>query len=114
MKDMNGIQVFDDGETPEIPEGLSTNFEVLSPFGFKIVEHEGKKMWKVGTEEDYREAEAKRLGKSPEEITIDATASCHSSGPKSCGGNCYNWPKPGTRCTLCYNPTGQYYYCACK
>jgi len=108
MKDMNGVQVFDDGETPESPVDSGADFEVLSTFGFKVVEHKGKKMWKVGTEKDYREAEAKRLGISPEKVSIDTV--CHQTAPMSCSGECSVVPRS---CTLCFNPTSGYYYCTC-
>jgi len=111
MKEENGIQIFDEDDTlPELPEDLRlrTDFEAVSSFGFKIVEIEGEIMWQAGTEEDYREAESKRLNIPPEEVELSGIRSCYQLGPRTCRGTCMMG-----FCRLMYLPSRKYYYCQC-
>ena len=112
MRERNSIQIIDEGEKlPDLPKGLKTDIEAISLFGFKIVEFEGKAMWQAGSEQDYRESEAKRLEISPDDVVIDTL--CHQTGPTSCSGGCNPMVSPPRTCRLLYNPTGHYYYCSC-
>jgi hypothetical protein len=111
-ENQNGVLVFKK-LLPPYPKGLKTNFKVVSPFGFKIIELEGEEVWAAGTEEDYRKAEAKRLKIKPEEVKIPKEKAtfrgCIQTGPTSCSGSC---AYPGF-CRRIYNPAGKYYYCGC-
>jgi hypothetical protein len=109
MKEMNGFQLFEqDEQRPELPAGLTADLSVVSRFGFKIGQLDGKPVWEAATEEDYRNAEARRLSVNPEDVQI--ALECVQTGPFSCAGNCYDG-----FCKLIYSPTstGDYYYCAC-
>lgn len=117
MKEQNGIQIYDQGEKPSIPEGLETNFEVISLFGFKVVEVNGKKMWQTASEEDYRNCEAQRLGIAAADVRVDPRrcqgGSCCQTGPMTCSGSCSGgWPV--MECCLAVHPIHPMYYCTCK
>jgi len=109
MENINGILVFNKGdELPELPEGLRTDFKIVSLFGFKIVEIDGEKLWQAGTEEDYLESESKRLDLPLEEVKKRKRVSCYNTAPMQCAGMCgTGW------CKLAYNPVASYYYCNC-
>lgn len=118
--EQNGLHVYKKDAKPKLPEGAPavTHAEVVSLFGFKIVsikdkEGKEKKMWMAASEKDYRESEAKRLGKKAADIKVHAEADslasgCYQTGPMSCSGFC-----TGGFCTLVYNPSTHYYYCTC-
>ncbi len=109
MKEENGIQIFEKGDKlPDLPKGLRTDFEIVSIFGFKIVEIEDKIMWQACTEEDYREAESKRLNIPPEKVELSRVRGCRQIAPRKCQGDCWNG-----FCVLAYNPFAQVYFCTC-
>jgi hypothetical protein len=109
MKMMNGLQVFEQGDQlPELPAGLTADLPVVSRFGFKIVQLDGKPVWEAATEEDFRNSEAQRLGIKPEDVVL--TLSCYNTGPTSCGGGC----DTSATCTAVYHPSDGHYYCGCQ
>lgn len=109
MEIQNGIEVYDlNYERPPIPHGLSTDFQVLSPYGFKIIDFGGKPMWAVSTEEDYIQVEAQCLGIPTRNVSAkDRTCACINVA--ECIGQCSS----GHSCKLFYDPAGHRYYCAC-
>ena len=116
MEIVNGIHVYENGETPDLPKGLSSDFNVISPFGFKIIEIDGEKVWAAGTEAEYRESVGKRMGIAPEDVDLggrgkdDPKTYCHNTGPYSCSGSCN---EAGNFCKLNYNPSNGLNYCEC-
>lgn len=107
MKTMNGLQVFEaNDQLPALPAGLSDQLPVVSRFGFKIGQVDGRPAWEAATEEDYRNAEAQRLDVKPEDVTL----SCYNTGPRSCGGSCIT----SASCRLVYDPASGIYYCGCN
>ena len=109
MIEENGLQIFEPGESPPPTRGLNDDIEVVSKFGFKVVEFDGKQMWQAAAEEDFRNSEAKRLDIKPEQV--ETRAICYQTGPKRCAGRCINIH---LSCVLVYNPMGAYYYCVCR
>jgi len=106
--DMNGVRVYKKGKKPPTPKGLKADFEVISPFGFKVIERDGKPMWAVGSEQDYRASEAKRLGINAADVNV-RPGSCYNTGPMTCSFGC-----SGTYfCKPVLNPKDQHYYCKC-
>lgn len=111
MKVQNGIHVYDQYEKPPIPEGLRTDFEVYSPYDFKIIEIDGRKMWVVATKEEYRDNMAQLHGISPDDVDLDR--SCGGLNPQTCYyTSCGSDINPGT-CQFTLNPAGNYYSCNC-
>ena len=111
MEIQNGIEVYNlNYEQPPIPHGLSNDFQVLSPYGFKVIEFEGKPMWAVSTEEDYIADEAQRLGIPPSEVAAkDRPCACINVA--TCVGQCPS----GLQCVVVnYNPVTRTYSCSCK
>jgi len=106
MEKQNGVEIFKNGEQPPIPEGLKTDFEVISRFGFKIVNFEGRLVWKAATEEDYRSSEAKRLNIAPTDVE-PKDYDCNQIGPRQCSGTCQG-THPKLWCSLVYNPEEKY------
>jgi hypothetical protein len=108
MKEQNGIKLFAKGDAlPPLPPGLSADIPVSSKFGFKVAETDGKAHWIAAGEEDYRAAEAQRLGIKKEDVSINRQ--CLMINPRECNaGLCGDgW------CTLAFSPQGGYYYCTC-
>ncbi len=115
MEVQNGITIFQDGDQlPPLPEGLTDlHFSsLLSPYGFRIVEVNGKPYWVPGTEQDYRESEAKRLNIPPDAVIAKTLSGlyCGSDGTRNCLGAC---GIRNHRCTLTHNIEKDYYYCMC-
>jgi hypothetical protein len=112
---MNGILIYKK-KKPPIPEGLSSDFTVHSPFGFKIMKIGGKDVWAVGTETDYRRSEAKRQKIKPEQVKIPKDIhlmeGCHSNGIAGCSGTCMSTITP-LHCRQVNDPAHHYYYCIC-
>lgn len=117
--DQNGIHIYKDPKKAPIPmDAPSADFQVISLYGYKLVEvtdkktDKKKKYWMAGTETDYRAAEAKRLKIKPEDVKPrkeqEILDSCHQTGPQSCSGFCTSG-----FCSLAYNPSGHFYYCGC-
>lgn len=105
------IHQYKQGDVPPAPPGDLQSFTGPSlrvRFGFKAVEDEGKWFWEPATENDFRKSEAERLNIREEDVHVED--SCHSTGPQSCSGFC---GMSGGICSLVYNPSGHYYYCAC-
>ncbi|MEZ5961102.1 MAG: hypothetical protein R3C30_11845 [Hyphomonadaceae bacterium] len=105
------IKIFEPGDTlPQLPSELETfSFEDNDArFGLKAVEENGQWKWVPATEEEFRDAEAERLGVSPNDVVM--YSSCYQTGPRSCSlGGCWS----GGMCRLVYNSAGNHYYCAC-
>ena len=109
MKEQNGIKLFEKTDTlPELPEGLTYDIPIISTFGFKIVEVDGKPFWQAATEDDFRAAESKRLGKAIP--STQPMLACPGTQPGSCGYSC---PVNAGFCNRYYDEIGHYYYCAC-
>jgi hypothetical protein len=73
----------------DLPElaGLAAEFgNVHSRYGFKVIEVGGKKMWTAATFEDFKKAEASRLG-IDESAVSNAGYNCSLQGV-GCVGNC--------------------------
>ena len=69
------------------PLGLAADFgNVYSPYGFKVVEFNGKKTWGIATLNDYRSAEARRLGIAEAEVAEPHYNCGLTNG--GCIGNC--------------------------
>jgi len=95
---------------------------VCSRFGFRrarVRQKDGKRkeVWMAATENDYREAEARRTGKKPAEIVVDQPResdgaldvdSC-AMGQTMCIGFCTD----GT-CVEAYDEVLQMWYCYCQ
>jgi hypothetical protein len=121
-EESNGVRIYKDGKKPPLPPGLKDDIEVISFYGFLATEEGGKWRWVVGTEADYREAEAKRLKIKPSDVVPKTLpteafakapfATCFNTGPMSCSMYC----SPGVPgiCRLMYFPPGGYYYCSCS
>jgi hypothetical protein len=62
----------------------------FAPYGFKLIEVEGKKRWTPGTLEDYQRLMAKKLGVDPSEIKPKDFGHpiCYNSSPTVCAGSC--------------------------
>ena len=111
MREQNGVRIFEAGEKAPAPKGLRTDFEVSSPFGFKIIEIDGRLMWAAASEGDYRKTIAQLHGISPDQVTVETRADpCRNASPTTCTGIC--WAQ-GVFCTLIYQPFTQHYVCVC-
>jgi hypothetical protein len=108
MKVVNGIHVYEKDEEISIPEGVPREFPVVSRFGFKLVKLDGRNYWQPGSEDEFRESEAERLGIKPGEVKVPAiTDGCRNLG-LSCFGPCsFGW------CHPLFNPKKGLYYCGC-
>lgn len=110
MKLQNGVHVFEPGETPTLPPGLSSESELKSSFGFKIATGPHGPRWEVATEEDLRRSEGKRL--DMDLAKVDIRGGCDQIGPTQCSqqdGFCW-----ASKCKLLFNPDTQHYYCRCS
>jgi len=87
---------------PEALQGLKYP-HLYSPFGFRIVEIDGQAMWTLATEQEYKEANARRLGIPPADFKVKRI--CRLSGPTTC--------HPDGCCAIFYDPQNKYYYCSC-
>ena len=101
MREHNGVQIFEPGESVPLPKGLNVDFEVYSPFGFKIVEINGRPTWAVASEEDYRKVVAQLQGIKPDDVKTELP-NCHNVSPTMCN------PTPtctfNTQCRLVVSP----------
>jgi hypothetical protein len=76
-----------------IPEELRNIPAVFhAPYGFKLVEVEGKKLWEPGTLEDWRAIMALSKGVNVRDFAEEPTRGCYNTGPQTCsngpcGGN---------------------------
>ncbi|MDP9892602.1 hypothetical protein J2W32_000953 [Variovorax boronicumulans] len=110
MKTVNGIQVFDHGEVPPLPEGAPLEAGFESKWGYKLAKNGPDYTWVAGTEDDYRLAEGKYRGIAPEKVDIQNW--CSQTAPMSCSGDCTG--VIGGSCQLKYSPyDGGYYFCSC-
>lgn len=109
MKLQNGFEVYEPDEQPQLEDELSTiEFSLSpSPYGFKVIEVNGKKSWAAATKEDMREAESRRLGKTESLISLEP--GCFSVSPFQCGGVCGD----GHPCRWICDRKRQYCYCLC-
>jgi hypothetical protein len=79
-----------------LPEELKNLPQVFyAPYGFKLVEIDGKKLWQPGTFEEYKEAEAKRRGVEPSTITPKDSRGCYNNSPTTCAGGCPQYTECG-------------------
>jgi hypothetical protein len=115
-KNVNGILVYPKGDKGPLPEGIKEGLPIVSQFGFKIATIEDKdrksiQVWVPGTEKDFREAEAKRLGIKPEDVKV--SNSCSLVGPN---GPCAGYCESGGSSRVAYNGASyyHYYYCYCE
>jgi hypothetical protein len=117
----NGIRIYKAGKAPKLPIEWPKNFEVISPFGFKIVtlkpkRGKEKQSWAVATEKDYRKVMAKLHGIAPKDVKVknpDAANriyTCHNVSPTACQGLCDG----GGVCELVYCPVERVYICTCE
>ena len=116
MREENGIQMFEEGELPAFPEGLDTDFNVLSRFGFKVVEDDGQSIWEAATEADFRRVVGQLLGILPSEVEIEedkgnGTRSCRSKGVGCNNGDCSGTAKCGGPK---WDAVGQVIFCYCR
>lgn len=109
----NGIVIFDlDEKYPEHPafkalQGVSLG-DVRFPFGFFLVQHNGKTIVVPGTEEDRRQRLLRAFPNTPPEVL---SATCHPSvWHERCEGGC---PVPTYRCMRIYDDPFHYFACAC-
>lgn len=94
-----------------LPEELKNIPPVFyAPYGFRLVEIEGRKLWTPGTFEEYQQAEGKRLGVDPSTIPAKKWPHCGNSSPTMCVGGCPQGPT-GTCGGLA--PGGGHVYCSC-
>ncbi|HEX9199220.1 MAG TPA: hypothetical protein VF865_06650 [Acidobacteriaceae bacterium] len=111
MKDINGITVLEEGDNHAdfLPEGLSLPiFEGLhAPYGFKTTVYDDKLVWTPGTEEDYRNAVAQKLGINPSQVD---RAGC-SSYP--CGDRCGSYNAQRCHPEIQNGPGKPFWYCHC-
>jgi len=95
-----------------LPEELQNIPKVFyAPYGFKIVEINGRKLWSPGTFEDYQQFQAKRLGVEPSTIkpkTIGAHVPCYNSSPTTCAGDCSQYTECGGEVVAGYAACGCY------
>ncbi|MGA8759743.1 MAG: hypothetical protein WB611_26190 [Stellaceae bacterium] len=106
------VQVFNKGDSPPpFPRGLS-DFSVQGlrlRYGIKAsTDKDGNYFWEAATEEDYRKAEAERLGIREEDVTPKLTG-CYQTGPIGCEGDC----DAQGFCKLLYRSSDNHYYCNC-
>jgi hypothetical protein len=113
MKEVNGLHVYFKGEQPPTPEGAPALPQVVSLFGFKLVELDGESIWMAASRQDYIDSESRRLGGKRDEAENMATHkesavdSCRSLG-FGCIGKCTRWS-----CTYVYSPFTRHTYCTC-
>jgi hypothetical protein len=109
LKKINGITILEKGDNHEdyLPEGLALPiFEGLhAPYGFKSFLKDGKLMWTPGTEQDYREAEAQKLGVDPSAIAHDPCSGL------PCNGHC--GILNAQFCSAHIKIPGNFWYCSC-
>lgn len=94
-----------------LPEELRNIPAVFyAPYGFKLVEIDGKKLWQPGTPDEWRAAMAKVHGVDPTTIKEHpAPFSCYNSSPTSCNnGPC------GYRSYCGPTPLLPYVFCQCQ
>jgi hypothetical protein len=91
-------------ELREIPEVFH------APYGFKLVEIEGEKLWQPGTLEEWRAAVAEVRGVNPMTIPDPPPKSCYNSSPTKCN----NGPCPDRYfCGGLVNQVTGYVFCQC-
>lgn len=95
-------------EELSLPLPPITGSKVASFYGFKLVEVEGTSRWVIATEEDYKEAEAHRLGIPLEKVAAKDRV-CYCVNVTICVGKC----PPGCICKLFRDPASGVGYCAC-
>lgn len=111
----NGVTIYPHGYSLPLPAELRDLPQIASRFGFKIITltppgGKAVRVWAVGTEDDYREAEAQRLGVKRPDVVIDQPedywGGCYMLNGV-CTGVCRGGP-------FCYNAGyDSYYYCVC-
>jgi hypothetical protein len=112
VRKINDIHTFTKDELDEmrayLPEGLDFPIfkRLYAPFGFKAVMRGKDNMWGLATEQDYRSAEAKKLGIAPEMVQInrDCASEIFPCGGLSC---------PGLVCRGYLNQSNNHWYCGC-
>jgi len=92
--EQNGVRVYRKGKRPDFPEELTKSPKIVSRFGFKIVTVKGQDgkealAWMAASEQDFRSAEAKRLGIKEEAVRVKTQeefldGGCTNDGPVSC------------------------------
>jgi hypothetical protein len=114
MTVQNGVEVYEHGEKLRITDEVPANFAVYSPFGFKIVEINGKRMWGVATEDDAVKTLAQFLGISEEKARLNLDKSCYATAPGLCAaGQCLTGSGAWGYCTPVFNPDAQVAGCFC-
>ena len=109
MVNFNGILIYEDSEKPPVPEGLSSESELKTKFGFIVGKGINGIEWQAATELDFRVSESKRLGIAVSDV--EPLGACDQTGPTTCTSqNGYCW---ASKCTLLYDPDRQHYYCRC-
>ena len=103
------VHIFDRADQlPPFPgdlEGFEAK-DLAVRFGFKAVKIDDAWFWEPGTEQDFRESEAERLGIPPSEVDVDRQ--CWQAGPNQCYGGCLHG-----FCKFALNDATQLYYCTC-
>ncbi|WP_427501804.1 hypothetical protein ACQE3E_23495 (plasmid) [Methylomonas sp. MED-D] len=93
------------------PDLLDIPEKFHAPYGFKLVEIEGKKLWQPGTFEDYSVAVAKMKGIDVSEVEQKRPSDCHNSSPTRCAGGCGQF---GSCLAYILQPGQTYLYCHCE
>lgn len=102
MREQNGVQILEAGDSFPMPSGLTEDPPSTSRYGYKVVRVNGQPKWEFATEDDYRASEAQRL-----HIATDAVT---GGGCSSEGGGCSGICTRGICVWLIYNG---HYYCGC-
>jgi hypothetical protein len=91
--EQNGYKLYPPGSKLDL--GLEKDIEVKSRYGFKIIQHDGKKLLVVATKKEWTECEAKRLGMTVEQfekteptrgcwLVSDGNGKYHCAGESGC------------------------------
>lgn len=104
MKEVNGVQIYSDGEKPDILKGLTSNFEIKCPFGMKITEENGKKVLTALTKEEGLKI-IRQVNMPDPQVNENGAWKCYT------GLNCV---RNGCtcKCDLYLTPTGEI-FCVC-
>ena len=108
MIEQDGVFILQSSEEiPDLPlEVVSAT--VIYPYGLKIVEWKGRRVWQPATAEDYRQSMAGRLGITPEEVDLSKSSPC-VGGPLCDEMDC----PPNHGCRRIWDPSLSLTYCEC-
>lgn len=110
MRTQRGVTIYGPDEQPQLPDGMpGIPDHIMSRFGWKIVEHEGKRYWAAGSREDYQQAMAQYHGMNPMQ-TAYKDPECYLVGMV---GFCLNMGDCPGLCQL-LGIGNNYYWCMCE